>query len=113
MNAELRAALTEAGMTNRGLARELAKLENPEPTLTEIEAQRRNVTRWLAGTRVSAAQAERLAVVFGKPASTFMGSWIESNQDLVAETAKLLRAVEEIQAQLRDLIARVESRQAD
>lgn len=106
MKATLREAIAQAGMTNRGLARELARLDDPEPTAAQIEAQRRNVVRWLSGGRISDRQAARLARVFGMPAGAFEASWVESNQEIRAEARELLRAVEDIQARLRDLIDR-------
>jgi plasmid maintenance system antidote protein VapI len=110
VNAHLREALERSGWKNRELARELAKLDMPEPTHQAIEKERRNVTRWLAGTSISDAQAERLAVVFDVAPDTFKTRIEVSNEELMNDVARLLHSVERVQGEVSELLARLAER---
>lgn len=92
----LATAIDEAGISQRELARRLAGSDQ-----SRLEAERRNVSRWMAGVAPTRKSALRLAKILGREAEEFA----PPKRDEGAALDDLEKRVAELEAQVADALA--------
>jgi transcriptional regulator with XRE-family HTH domain len=95
--------MDEAGVSQRELARRLA---GGEASSRRRENVRRQVAKWLNGTRPGLENAEKLAKVLKTPEDYF----VTERRDRADELAELREAFDELRLELQGRVDRLEKR---
>lgn len=95
---KLAAAMAEAGISQRELARRMAA------SAEKRESMRRQIAKWLDTTKPEPPNAKRLAAELGKPADYF----VTARRKRADQLAELVERMQATQARLRRLERRVD-----